>query len=275
MLDWHDYAIGDHRITCPNCGRGKRDKVAGLKVEHDRAVLHCFRCGLIETYRDKSTTAYRKTPSIQPERTQVQQHTTLSDWGRALWAQTRELSDVAVDYLQHRKCVIPPVYGALRWHPALKHPGGHVGPALVAMISSIDGNTPLSLHRTWITATGKADVNPPRMLLAGHQIRAGVIKLWEDADVGHTLGLAEGIESALSLAHSVQPAWACIDAGHLGEFPLMTGITRVYIAQDADPAGRKAAATCAARYHAAGSRVEVTEQHIGDINNVVTEAAHG
>ncbi|MBK9444385.1 MAG: hypothetical protein IPN53_25150 [Comamonadaceae bacterium] len=123
---------------------------------------------------------------------------------------------MAVAYLEHRHCVMPPAYGALRWHSALRHPTGYTGPCLVALISDTHSNKPLSLHRTWITATGKADVSPPRLLLANHAIKNGVIKLWPDEDVGHTLGIAEGIETALSMAHAVQPVWACIDAGHLG-----------------------------------------------------------
>ncbi len=121
--------------------------------------------------------------------------------------------------------MIPPAYGALRWHPALKHPSGHVGPGLVALVTDIHSNEALSLHRTWITATGKADVHPPRMPLANHTLKNGVIKLCPDEEVGHTLGIAEGIETALSMAHSVQPVWATIDAGHLAKFPVLAGLT--------------------------------------------------
>lgn len=175
---------------------------------------------------------------------------------------------MAVAYLEHRCCVIPPAYGDLRWHPALKHPSGHVGPALVALISDTHTCEPLSLHRTWITASGKADVSPARLLLGNHGIDNGVIRLWSDDDVGHTLGIAEGIETALSLAHAVQPVWAMIDAGHLSKFPALPGITQIYIAQDNDTAGIKAATASARRWTAAGKFVSVSQQKQNDINDL-------
>jgi len=96
----------------------------------------------------------------------------------------------------------------------------------VALISDIHTDKPLSLHRTWITATSKADVSPPRLLLGNHAIAGGAIKLWPDVDVCDTLGISEGIETALSLAHAVHPAWSCVDAGHLANFALAKrGIT--------------------------------------------------
>ncbi len=272
VFDWHDYAVGDHRITCPSCGRGKRDKTAGLRVEHDRAVLHCFRCGLIETYREKKHTV-RRAPQIQPARDSATKHTTLSDWGRALWESTLELSGVAVAYLEHRRCIAPPAYGDLRWHPALKHPGGYVGSALVGLITDIHTNEALSLHRTWITATGKADIEKPRLLLGGHSIENGIIRLWPDEEVGHTLGIAEGIETALSMAWCVQPVWAAIDAGHLKSFPVLAGITQLYIAQDADPAGINAATTCAMRWADSDRLVTVTQQTQNDLNDEVSYVA--
>lgn len=268
-FDWQDFAIGEHRVICPQCGDGKRTKNAGLKVDGDGAVLHCFKCSYIETFRDKIS-SIRRAPTIRPPRPPDQpQYTSLSPWGRALWQSTVELSGVAVAYLEHRRCVVPPLYGDLRWHPALKHRSGHVGPALVALVTDIHSNQALSLHRTWITATGKADIEKPRMQLGNHTLKNGVIRLWPDEDVGHTLGIAEGIETALSLAHSVQPVWATIDAGHLAKFPVLAGMTELYIGQDQDPAGIAASSTCAARWHAAGRRVEVSQQQKNDLNDEV------
>jgi putative DNA primase/helicase len=268
MIDLQDYEIGNHRISCPACGRGGRDKSAGLKVEADRAVMHCFRCGLVQSFRSERTTV-RRGPCIK--RQQVQQRTTLSDWGHALWGRTHELSGVALDYLKHRHCVIPPVYGDLRWHPALKHPSGYTGPALVALITDIHTNEALSLHRTWITATGKADIDQPRLVLVNHATTNGIIRLWPDEEVGHTLGLAEGIETALSLAWFGYPVWSTIDAGHLGKFPLLKGITQLVIAQDNDPAGIAAATACGQRWADAGKWVIATQQQQNDLNDEVSK----
>ena len=34
MIAWTDYQAGEHRIECPSCGRGGRDKTAGLTIEY-------------------------------------------------------------------------------------------------------------------------------------------------------------------------------------------------------------------------------------------------
>lgn len=272
QFDWQDYAIGDHRLVCTECGRSQKDKTMGLKVEQDGAVAHCFRCGYVETFRLKRS-VMRRSPCIKAPRQNVQQHTTLSDWGRALWESTHELSGIAEDYLMARHCFLPPVYGDLRWHHALRHPTGYVGPALVGLITDANTNAPLSLHRTWITATGKADLKTPRLPLANHTTRNGVIKLWPAEDVNCVLGIAEGIETALSMAWCVQPVWAAIDAGHLGKFPVLNGISELYIAQDNDPAGITAATTCALRWADSDRLVTVTQQKQNDMNDEVSYVA--
>lgn len=270
-FDWQDYSIGEHRLTCPQCGRGGRDKTAGLRADADKAVIHCFRCTYTESFRTKGH-GTRREPRVQAP-APATKHTTLNDWGRALWQSTQELSGVAVAYLTHRHCVVPPAYGDLRWHPALRHPSGYVGAALVALISDTNTNEPLSLHRTWVTATGKAAIDTPRLLLKNHSIDNGVIRLWPDDEVGHTLGLAEGIETALSVAWNGYPAWAAIDAGHLGRFPLLAGITQLVIAQDNDEAGIAAATTCARRWANGGRWVAVSQQQKNDLNDEVSYAS--
>lgn len=205
-------------------------------------------------------------PVRQPE-----QHHGLSSWGRDLWKSCQPLGGVAIQYLKARHCQIPPLNGDLRWHPSLKHPSGYKGPALVALITDSETNKPLSLHQTWITATGKADVDRPRRLLGNHSIANGCIRLWPDDEVNALLGIAEGIETALSLAWAPMPVWSVIDAGHMSKFPVLDGIRTLVIAQDQDPAGIAAAMTCAARWVTAGREVFATRQAANDLNDVVKE----
>lgn len=275
MIDFNEYAPGQHRLECTDCGRGGRDKTLGLKVESDGSgVAHCFRCGYTESHHPDRVSV-QHAPSLKlVAKPEVKRHTSLSDWGRELWDSTQELSGIAEDYLMHRHCALPPRYGDLRWHPSLKHPSGHVGPALVALVTDIYTDAPLSLHRTWITKTGKADVSPPRLLLANHSIDGGVIRLWPDDEVTGILGLAEGIETALSLAWAPMPVWAAIDAGHLAKFPLLNGIQTVVIAQDNDAAGVAAAGACAARWVLDLKQVFVTRQIQNDVNDELMGELH-
>ena len=274
MLDWLDYQIGAHRIQCPECGRGAKDKTVGLTIEQDgNGVAHCFRCGYVETHRPDGNKVKRQPtirPAIDPN---IKRNESLSDWGRELWRNCHPLSGVALSYLRARRCMIPPESGHLRYHPALRHPCGYVGPALVALITDVLTGKHLSLHQTWITPTGKANIDSPRRLLANHAIEGGCIRLWPDEYVTHGLGLAEGVETALSLAWAYAPVWATIDAGHLAKFPVLGGVESLVIAQDKDAAGIAAASKCACRWADAGREVFVTRQEVNDLNDVLQEAA--
>jgi hypothetical protein len=132
---------------------------------------------------------------------------------------------------------------------------------------------PISLHRTWVRADGrKADIEHPRLLLGdGHRKQGGVIRLWPDDAVTTGLGIAEGIETALSLAHGYSPVWALIDASNLAAFPYLPGIESHVIGADNDAAGIAAARACAARWAVAGAEVLLTRQAENDLNDMLTE----
>lgn len=271
MIDWD----GPKRQTCPDCGRSPKDRTCGVTVEHDGSgVAHCFRCGYVETHREDDS--YRR-PGLRPVRAAAPvQHEVLSDYGRDLWSACRPVSGDALAYLTARQCVIPPADGHLRYHPALKHaPSGTEGPALVALVTDVVTRQPLTLHRTWICASGnKAQLDPPRMQLQGHRKAGGVIRLWPDEAVTMGLGIAEGIETALSLAHAYSPVWACCDAGNLAAFPVLDGIESLMIAADHDPAGIAAAESCAWRWAADGREafIVMPDSHKTDLNDLARAA---
>lgn len=277
MIEWEAYAVGDHRINCPACSRGKRDKTAGLTIKSDGSgILHCFRCSHVENYHPKDGAHLVRKATIKPSSAPSEKRTSLSDWGLKVWSECRPISGVAQQYLNHRKCVIPPIDGDLRWHSSLKHgPTGYVGPALVGLITDVVTGKALSLHRTWITATGKVDHlgSQARMVLGNHATENGVIRLWPDDMVTYSLAIGEGIETCLSLAWGHTPVWATVDAGHLKQFPVLDGIETLVIARDRDPAGEKASLACVSRWLAAGRRVVVTNQAANDVNDVLQEAA--
>lgn len=214
--------------------------------------------------------------AVEPER---HRHEGLSLYGRRLWASSLALAGtIGAQYLMARGCVIPPEDGDLRFLPAHRHPMGEfVGPALVALVTDVLTGAPIGLHKTWVCEDGtKADTpGPARLLLAGHRKAGGCIRLWPDEAVTHGLGVAEGVETALSLAHAYQPVWALIDAGNLSTLPVLGGIGHLVIAADADPAGRRAASEAAARWSAAGITSSiVTAAHDGqDLNDTIKEAA--
>lgn len=254
-IDWE--APG--RQPCPQCGRGPADKTCGVTVDERGGVAHCFRCGHVQVLHAKNRSPVRLARPPQPIHPPVRRH--LSDGGLQIWRSTLPLQDVGRAYLESRCCVVPPADGHLRYHPSLLHPPSQQrGPALVALITNVLTGEPMSLHRTWIRADGsKVGWPRSRMLLAGHSTLRGVIRLWPDEEVTVGLGIAEGIETALSLAHAMTPVWACIDAGHLAQMPVLGGIESLMVAADHDETGvgLKAARTCAERWAAAGRRAYI------------------
>lgn len=279
MIEWHDYPVGNHRTRCPSCGKGKRDKALSITIEADgKGVAHCFRCEYVETHRPDRLHTFSKAPQRPAKAASDQsKHQSLSEYGRRLWSECGPLAGtVGASYLNARRCVVPPADGDLRFHPSVKHsPTGYTGPALVALITEAVTREPLSLHRTWITAMGKADIDPPRLLLANHRKAGGVIRLWPDEAVTGGLGIAEGVETALTLAHAFKPVWACIDAGNMAELPVLAGIECLTIAADHDDAGLNAAQACADRWSEAGVTVRVIKPPKArqDLNDVIQEAA--
>lgn len=181
---------------------------------------------------------------------------------------------IGEQYLLARGCPLPPEDSDLRFHPHLRHsPSDTCGPALLALISDAQTSRPLGLHRTWIAADGSKPLTPAKMILGGKQ--GGVVRLWPDDFVTAGLGIAEGIETALTLAHAFRPVWSCIDAGNLAAFRVLPGVGSLTIAVDNDAAGIKAADECAARWHEAGREVRLVVPPAAgaDLNDLVLEAA--
>ena len=175
---------------------------------------------------------------------------------RELIAITEQEAKPARDYLINRglgDCLVQ-VPSDLFYHPRLAywHDGQLLGkyPALVAVVRSPEGE-PITLHRTYLTETGKkADVPTVKKLMSPAipgSSRGGAIRLYP-AD--KELILAEGIETALALHIALnKPSWACVSAGGLESVDIPAHIRRVVIGadNDASKAGQNAALTLCKR----------------------------
>jgi phage/plasmid primase-like uncharacterized protein len=169
----------------------------------------------------------------------------------ALLAKTVSVIDGdPVSLYLRRRGLVGPVPEHLRLHPCLTYwDGGECGayPAMIAPLIHPDGLV-LALHRTYLTADGsKAPVPTVKKLtgaagpLAGaciplHYPRHGVI------------GIAEGIETAqAAYLASGLPTVAAYCAGNLAAYTWPTGVRRIVVFADADPAGAAAAQMLKAR----------------------------
>lgn len=179
----------------------------------------------------------------------------------ALWRGAAPLTgSPAVAYLAGRGislAVIEAVSGhALRFHA--RCPRGREGerlPALLALINDAATGEPRGVHRTFLEPDGrsKAAQGEARMVLG--RLQGGVVRLSPDEAVTRGLGLAEGLETALSvLTAGWCPVWAALTAGNLAQVPPLPGMEALTVFADHDPggAGQCGAAQAVRRWRAAG-----------------------
>jgi putative DNA primase/helicase len=146
---------------------------------------------------------------------------------------------------------------ALRFHR--RTPLGSMGeltyrPALIAGLH--EAGALVAVHRTFFaSATGALDtglVNPRRLL--GRPRGAAVVL----APAGDTLGLAEGIETAMSAAVLLGiPVWATLGSERLAGIAVPDTVRRLVILPDNDRAGRTGAAKVMRAYAGPGRSVEI------------------
>jgi phage/plasmid primase-like uncharacterized protein len=176
-------------------------------------------------------------------------------------------------YLDARGCAIPPADGDLRFIAECYHPFEKRNyPALIALITHAVTGAPLSVHRTYLDGNGKAAIDKPKLVMKGHPIASGVVRLWPNESVSTRLTIAEGIETALTAALAISPAWACINSANLQSFPMLAGIESLLIVADHDDAGQRAAEAAGRRWADEGRDVRVwtSEREGADLNDEVT-----
>jgi hypothetical protein len=260
---------GEHRATCPRCAETKirpRDDALAVRVDADGSAMWvCHRCAWKGTTRTPGSPQERRkargkgSPPAKPE----SRPASFSGAPAALWRSSYAITDdcPAGRYLAARGCASPHPEGGLRWHPELRHPSGHVSPALLALVTDAVTGESMTLHRTWLRAdgTGKADLAKPRLLWLGLPKAGGVVRLWPDAEVTLGLCVAEGIETTLTAAAGFGLAWSTIDKKNLEVFPILPGIEALTIVadHDEDGGGQRAAEECGRRWLAAGVEVRI------------------
>jgi hypothetical protein len=182
--------------------------------------------------------------------------------------------------------------GALRFHPAAWC--GEVAQPLPAMLAAIIDGTGrhVATHRTWLSddddagGWGKAALKNPKMTLgsyAGGFIplqRGGSGKAIGEAPEGETVAIAEGIETALSVALACPElrVLAAVSLGNMARIALPRTLRFVILCADNDAADNETAAralrTATARLASEGRQVRVARPPIGKDFNDTLLAAH-
>jgi len=149
-------------------------------------------------------------------------------------------------------------------------------PAMVARIFNKSGK-PVSIHRTYLNGTGKADIKSPKKMMPGTEhLGGGAVRLFEPGGMFEkdSIGVAEGIETAISAAQMFMVAtWACLSTTLLETFEPPDGIRKIVIFSDNDAnyAGQKAAYTLAQRLYNRDLVVDVVMPNLSDFNDELME----
>jgi hypothetical protein len=180
---------------------------------------------------------------------------------RRIWNESAPLKGtLGHKYLHSRGCGALPEdvsAHALRFHPLCPF-GSDRYPALIAAMCDIATGEIVGIQRIAISDDGHGkrvmpDGSSKRMI--GSSVGAAVPL--HGLNGGH-LGIAEGIETALSAAMIFKmPVWSVLSASGIKAFPVIHGIKFLRVCADYDKAGISAGRECKRRYEKAGIGVEV------------------
>ncbi len=261
---WHDHESGE--------GGGL------LKL-----IRHERRCSFPEAVV-WATAWLGKTPAgIGPKRPSARTRPALQDGGpaqtrdlaRSLWREAVQAQGTPVQtYLAGRGLVLPDWPDdpdVIRFHPACPR-SRERHPAMLALMTEPDTGAPCGIHRTFLLPDGSDRLRDGKgKAMLGN---AGVIRLSPHDEVTMGLGIAEGIETALSVMQRFRwrPIWAASSAGAIRNFPILAGISALTVFADADGAGMAAARHCAGRWVQAGREAQIIKPPVGDWNDAATAA---
>lgn len=178
--------------------------------------------------------------------------------------------DVADRYLRTRRADLAAYPPCLRF--SAREPYWQDGsvsrhPAMLALITDPAGE-PVTVHRTYLAADGSGKASVPVQRKAVSSFGPGpTIRL---APAASTMGIAEGIETALSAAKLFGvPTWSVMSDYGMATFEPPLGVRRLVIFADHDEhgAGQRAAASLALRLKIQ-TEIRLPER-LGDWNDVL------
>lgn len=236
--DWQ----GDGMFVCNQCGAGDGLRLIELynRWDFNRTLQSVAQyMGILPGFAPRMP---QKPVQQEPEKPDDKKRRNIQRlWRSSVPAKAGDLVD---NYLRSRGIVLDVLPEVLRLSPStwckLGDDDVQLIPAMVARVDNPKGEL-ICVHRTYLSAdgNGKAAIEKPKRLMpvaATGDIIGGAIRLFPACQ---TLGLAEGIETALS-AHMLTtlPVWATISAGGLASVVLPPQVKHVVIFADNDRNGK-------------------------------------
>jgi putative DNA primase/helicase len=249
-----------NRVLMPGPGHSRKDRSLSVTFSGDNFLCHSF-CG--DDWREcrdhvkallgwsDDVTRHHNDNIPQVDVSALADERVRIARGMAIWRNARPLADTPAEAYLHSRG-LDYEGDSLRFHPSCpfrkeRHP------ALVALMVDIITNEPRGVHRTALLPDGSGKSAPGKMMLG---VAGGAcVKLSPDDDVTQGLAIAEGIETALAVPF--RPVWACLSAGTMAAFPVLSGIEALTVYADHDATGIRAANTCGERWHSAGREVTI------------------
>jgi len=237
-------------------------------------------CGLVD-FREVADEARRflAIPRPQAQNPGAQRQPAVArgspDAARRLFAMSQPIAGTLAErYIAGRGILLGNRERVLRFHPGCYCRDLVTGetqtlPALIAAVTGPDGCI-TGLQRTWLdpAGTGKAQIADPRRSL-GHLLGNGIWLGLQPGTPVPVMAAGEGFETMASL-RTVMPALpvaAATSANHLAALSFPPGCNRLYIAADADAAGRHGIACLSQRAGEAGILALALRPRLGDFND--------
>jgi phage/plasmid primase-like uncharacterized protein len=253
------------RGDCPLCGY---TAAFVLTVREGRPLLWCASCqdrtaitGLLRG----AELLLPATPVADVEKSERKRETALRLWNGSEPA----VGTLADRYLTARALPGLAASLSLRFRADCPHPAGSRLPAMVALVTNVDG-TPVAAHRTFIARDGSGKgIAEPRKASLG-PVWGGAVRL---DPVAPELVIAEGLETAASAGRLLGlSAWSAVSAGNLARgLVLPAEVKSVVIAADADEAGERASREAALRWQREGRWVRIARPDVAgqDFNDLL------
>ena len=242
---------GDGMFWCNNCGTG--DGLRLLELQHG--------WGRTEAYREVAK-VIGEVKDAKPWRSDGMNAVTATERLNRMREKSIKATEspCVVGYLRSRGLTVPCSLRALH---GVKHyrEDGSTSPGvydvMLALFSTHDG-LPATYHRTFLMGGRKADVDTPKKFCGrARDLSGGAVRLYP---AGETLGVAEGIETAIA-AHKMfgMPVWATCGTALMSNFKPPECVKRIVIFGDNDSnyAGQVAAYTLASKMIALNLSVDV------------------
>ena len=199
----------------------------------------------------------------------------MSNLAFGLWRRAEPATGTPVASYLEKRAITDTIPGAIRYLANAEHKATQSRlPCMLAALMRWPGNDVIAVHRTFLMpdGTGKAAV-PGSKLALGPMAGAAVML----AKATETLGLAEGIETALSAMQMYgDPVWAACGSNLAGVI-IPDTVKRVIIYADNGEPGERAAEKAAELFHAQGRSVTLSHpvDGYGDFNDFLQAQAAG